>query len=333
MSDAAVQLLVPPSDQASRLRALVETAAPAPVRRRAKVLTISSGKGGVGKTTASVSLSIAMTQLGWRTTLLDADLGMANADVLCGLTPTRRLEQFVGVSDRTRAVGAPSRLEDIAIDAPGGFRLIPGSVGVARMAELAAHERTRLMGALDELEEDTELLIVDTGAGLGREVLSFMHSADLALVIATPEPTSIADAYALIKCALLGGAGPPGPRLPVPEDGRPALPRIGLVVNQVSSKKEADAVHARIASVCHRFLHYRLPCLGWVAQDGQVGAAVRKRKPLILDEPRCQASRDLRRLACVLVENLELRHSRDQRLGNRLSGLSGLWSRLTLRGG
>ena len=325
MSDAAVQLLVPPSDQASRLRALVETAAPAPVRRRAKVLTISSGKGGVGKTTASVSLSIAMTQLGWRTTLLDADLGMANADVLCGLTPTRRLEQFVGVSDRTRAVGAPSRLEDIAIDAPGGFRLIPGSVGVARMAELAAHERTRLMGALDELEEDTELLIVDTGAGLGREVLSFMHSADLALVIATPEPTSIADAYALIKCALLGGGGGLGAA------ERPS--RIGLVVNQVSSKKEADAVHARIASVCARFLRYRLPCLGWVAQDAQVGAAVRKRKPLILDEPRCQASRDLRRLACVLVENLELRHSRDQRLGNRLSGLSGLWSRLTLRGG
>ncbi len=317
--------LAPTSDQAARLRALVESAptllatpAVAPQQRRAKVLTVSSGKGGVGKTTACVSLSIAMTQLGWRTTLLDADLGMANADVLCGLSPTRRLEQYVGVADQRR-IHSDDRIDlrEIAVDAPGGFRLIPGSAGVARMAELSPLERSRLLGALDQLEDDTELLIVDTGAGLGREVLSFMGSSDLSLVIATPEPTSIADAYALIKCALLGSARPP---------------RVALVVNQVSSKKEADAVHARMAAVCSRFLRYRLPCLGWVAQDPQVGAAVRRRSPLILSEPRCQASRDLRRLACVLVDNLELRHARDNRPASRLSGLSGLWSRLTLRG-
>jgi flagellar biosynthesis protein FlhG len=316
--------LITPSDQATRLRALVESAgpplAPAVVAspRRAKILTVSSGKGGVGKTTACVNLSISMTQLGWRTTLLDADLGMANADVLCGLSPTRRLDQFVGVSDR--APGARLALDEIAIDAPGGFRLIPGSAGIARMAELNPHERTRLLGALDELEEDTELLIVDTGAGLGGEVLSFIHAADLSLIIATPEPTSIADAYALIKCALLS-AGP-----------RPPRPRLALVVNQVSSKKEADAVHARIAAVCSRFLTYRLPCLGWIAQDAQVGASVRRRKPLMLDDPRSAASRDLRRLACGLVEGLELRHTRDPRRDTKLSGLSGLWSRLTLRG-
>lgn len=316
------QALVPPTsplDQASRLRAMVETAAAAPSPRRAKVLTVSSGKGGVGKTTACVSLAIAMTQLGWKTTLLDADLGMANADVLCGLSPTRRLEQFVGVQDQAGLGRGSIRadLREIAVDAPGGFRLIPGSVGVARMAELAGHERARLMSALDQVEDGTELLIVDTGAGLGREVLAFMQSADLALVIATPEPTSIADAYALIKCSLVG---------------TPRPSRVALVVNQVSSKKEAESVHARMAAVCARFLHYRLPCLGWIAQDSQVVAAVRRRTPLILDEPRCPASRDLRRLACVLVENLELRHASDPRAAGRLSGLSGLWSRLTLRG-
>lgn len=308
--------LAPPTDQAARLRALVESAPAVGAARRAKVLTVSSGKGGVGKTTACVSLSIAMTQLGWRTTLLDADLGMANADVLCGLTPTRRLEQFVGVHDARPAALHRIDLRDIAVDAPGGFRLIPGSVGVARMAELATHERARLLSALDQVEEGTELLIVDTGAGLGREVLSFMQAADLSVVIATPEPTSIADAYALIKCSLLSTP-------------RPA--RVALVLNQVSSKKEAESVHSRIAAVCARFLNYRVPCLGWIAQDSQVGAAVRRRIPLILEDPRCQASRDLRRLACVLVDNLELRHAPDAR--PRLSGLSGLWSRLTLRGG
>jgi flagellar biosynthesis protein FlhG len=324
------QALITPSDQATRLRALVESAAPVTSSvpaRRAKILTVSSGKGGVGKTTACVNLSISMTQLGWRTTLLDADLGMANADVLCGLSPTRRLDQFVGVSDR--AAPAPLSLEEIAVDAPGGFRLIPGSVGIARMAELHPHERTRLLGALDELEDDTELLIVDTGAGLGGEVLSFIHSADLSLIIATPEPTSIADAYALIKCALSSPLSTTsGPRLSCHPK-----PRLALLINQVSSKKEADAVHARIAATCSRFLNYRLPCLGWVAQDPHVGASVRRRKPLMLDEPRSPASRDLRRLACGLVENLELRHTRDPRSNAKLSGLSGLWSRLTLRGG
>lgn len=313
------QALVPPSDQAARLRALVDSSGPmltGQARRRCKVLTVSSGKGGVGKTTACVSLSIAMTQLGWKTTLLDADLGMANADVLCGLSPTRRLEHFVGVQDRSFASTHRTDLREIAIDAPGGFRLIPGSVGVARMAELASHERARLLSALDQMEDGTELLIVDTGAGLGRDVLSFMQSADVSLVIATPEPTSIADAYALIKCSLMGSPRPS---------------RLALVVNQVSSKKEAESVHSRIAAVCARFLNYRIPCLGWIAQDSQVGAAVRRRTPLILDEPRCQAARDLRRLACVLVDNLELRHAPEAR--PRLSGLSGLWSRLTLRGG
>ncbi len=295
---------------------MVEASAAAPARNL-KVLTVSSGKGGVGKTNTCVNLSVIMSQMGWRTTLLDADLGMANADVLCGLTPTRRLEHFVGVSDRTRSGGPTASLAEISVEAPGGFRLIPGSVGIARMADLSEYERSRLLGALDQVEDGSDLLIVDTGAGLGREVLSFIQASDLSLIIATPEPTSIADAYALIKCALM--TSPPG-----------QLPRVALVVNQVCSKKEADEVHARIASVCSRFLRYRLPLMGWVAQDTQVGAAVRKRKPLILDDPRCAASRDLRRLGCVLVESMELRHAPDAR--PRASGLSGLWSRLTLRG-
>jgi flagellar biosynthesis protein FlhG len=320
MSEATIPFLAPapPSDQASRLRALVENNAAPTTPRRTRVLTISSGKGGVGKTNACVNLAILMSQMGWSATLLDADLGMANADVLCGLTPTRRLEQFIGVSDRVRTPLSTTTLSEIAVQAPGGFRLIPGSVGVARMADLSAYEQARLLGALDQVEDDTELLVVDTGAGLGREVLSFIQNSDMSLIIATPEPTSIADAYALIKCAVLGaGAAPP--------------PRLGLVVNQVCSKKEADEVHARVASVCERFLRYRLPLSGWVAQDAQVGAAVRHRKPLVLDDPRCPASRDLRRLACALVDSLELVKASSSVQRSRTTGLSGLWSRLTLR--
>src|SRR6185295_17186389 len=142
--------------------------------RRARVVTIASGKGGVGKTSASVNLAIALAQLGRRTTLLDADLGMANADVLCGLSPTRRLEQFVGVTDQPVSGAIQTRpVSELAIDAPGGFKLIPGSVGISRMTELSPDERDRLLAALAELDQTSDLIIVDTGAGLGREVIGF----------------------------------------------------------------------------------------------------------------------------------------------------------------
>lgn len=347
-----------PDDQATRLRAIVEAAErrsgdphpPAPTsgrarglphdvhpRRRAKVISVSSGKGGVGKTNASVNMSIALAQSGVRTILLDADLGMANADVLCGVTPTRRLEHFIGVSDlapdgrprtpQDAAALAERSLRDLAVDAPGGFRLIPGSVGVARMAELSSREQARLIAGLVELDRDADTIVVDTGAGLGREVIAFIETADLALIIATPEPTSIADAYALIKCATRHAARAHGLR--ASEAG--AGPRMALVVNQATSRTEAAAVHARINAVASRFLGITLPMLGWIAQDARVGAAVRARRPVLLDSPGCAASRDLVSLAAATWAFLA---PSPETGGPEKSqgGLSGWLSRLVLRG-
>jgi flagellar biosynthesis protein FlhG len=314
-----------PDDQATRLRAMVEAVerrqakpavSPASMRgdlraapvRRARIITVSSGKGGVGKTNTCVNLAIALTQLGKRTTLLDADLGMANADVLCGLTPVRRLDQFVGVSDGAQpalgAVRTTRLLREIAVEAPGGFRLIPGAVGVARMADLAPREQARLLAGLDELERDADVLIVDTGAGLGPEIISFIHAADLAVIIATPEPTSIADAYALIKCSVLAPRQARRAHGLRPDPATNA-PRLGLVVNQAAEPQEAAGVHARIAGVCQRFLGYPLPLVGWVTQDARVGGAVRKRRPVLLESEKCQASRDLRELAGAIARILE----------------------------
>lgn len=349
MSQAALRdpPLAPGGDQATRLRALIDAAEAAAARadrfelppardpvRRAKVVTVSSGKGGVGKTNACVNLAIALAQAGKRTILLDADLGMANADVLCGLSPARRLEHYVGVTDlapngRPRTpmdAGALARrsLTDLAIDAPGGFRLIPGAVGVARMASLGPRERSRLMAGLAELERDADVLLVDTGAGLGRDVITFIHAADLALVIATPEPTSIADAYALIKCALRGDidADRASDLRMAPE----SLPRLALVVNQAADAREAAQVHARIAGVCERFLRQRLPLLGWVSQDPKVGAAVRQRRPVLLACAKCAASRDLRALAAALTQALEPHRAPDP----PVRGISGWLARIGL---
>ena len=328
-------LLITPPDQASRLRAICSTpsrgtgvppvstpppCASASLARAARVIAVSSGKGGVGKTNTCVNLSIALAQLGRRVSLLDADLGMANADVLCGLTPSRRLDAVL------RDPHAPVALSKIAVEAPGGFRLVPGSVGVEHMADLGPADRARLLAAVGELERESDLVVVDTGAGLSRGVTCFLRAADLSIIVATPDPTSITDAYALIKCVVSGGA-----RLHTGDPGA-ASPRIVLLVNQADSEREARSVHARIAAVAQRFLSYRLPLLGWVAQDVRVIAAVRKRAPVMLESPRCQASRDLRDLALTVMRELRPAQGPAPAAAPR-PGLSGLLSRLFLREG
>jgi len=275
-----------PLDQASRLRALVEAmagsraAARAPVSaRRVPVVAIASGKGGVGKTNLAVNLSVALAQAGRRTTLLDADLGMANADVLCGLSPGRRLD------DELHATGGGG-LASCVVEAPGGFLLVPGAVGVARVADLDSATRDRLVEQLEALESRTDLVLIDTGAGIGRDVLAFAGCADWLVVVVTPEPTSIADAYGLIKCVTLR-----------PRGHHAVLPRVALVVNEVRHPAEAEAVSARLSATCERFLGRSPSMLGWVRLDARVGRAVRRREPHMLAWPRTAASRDVRRIA------------------------------------
>lgn len=379
-------------DQAARLRALVQAQqeardgappssplppAPSPVvspasgPRHARVLAVASGKGGVGKTTLCVNLAIALTRAGWRTTLLDADLGMANADVLCGLTPIRRLDHYVVASPapfrtidsgvagtpavcpptRTVSEGMPARacaLADIAVPAPGGFRLVPGAVGVARMANLTPQEQSRLFAALAELDQTSDVIVVDLAAGLGRDVLALARASDVAVILTTPEPHAITDAYAMIKC--LVGHAAPSARPGVARDlrgaasacplrtGASASARLALVVNQTSGSGEASAVHARLAGVCRRFLACDLPLLGWITQDGHVGLAVRRRRPLLLDHPQAPAARDIARLGLRVAQELHLRQEDATCDASGCeaassSGISGLFRRLILRHG
>jgi flagellar biosynthesis protein FlhG len=291
------------SDQASRLRALVRrldpraaavaaaapTAAAKPRDRAAPVIAIASGKGGVGKTTTSVNLSIALSMLGKRVTLLDADIGMANADVLCGLMPHMRLDKAVTGSDDE----SPS-LDQIALEAPGGFRLVPGSVGLGRVDELGDAELARLVGRLVELERSSDLVLIDTSAGLGEGVRRFVFAADMTLIVATPEPTSIADAYALVK-VLVG--------MRAQENAQDL--RMALIVNQVRNEREALDVHDRIGGVAAKFLGYPLPMLGYIRKDERVGNAVRRRIPVLVATPRASASRDCLRLAESLIKVVE----------------------------
>jgi len=289
-------------DQASRLRQLVsrferdevlgensqsQPEGWTPPVRRIPVIAIASGKGGVGKTTTSVNLSIAFARQNRRAVLLDADLGLANADVLCGLMPKARLEAVVDGQE-------PASLEDLAIDAPGGFRLIPGSVGIGRVGELDQHERATLLHRLEDLQQGNDVVLIDTSAGLGDSVTTFIQAADLGLIVVTPEPTSVADAYALIKVLIMGADGA-GEQLH-------ERPKLAIIVNQAINEKEANQVYSRMAGVCDRFLGYQIPMLGYIRSDKRVVKAVKARSPYMIETPKSPAGRDMTRLAASLTE-------------------------------
>lgn len=268
----------------------VEHSAHTPVRiahrtGTAPVIAITSGKGGVGKTNTAVNLAVTLAACGLKASLVDADLGLANADVLCGITPTTRLDSVLNKSSPSRA--ANRGLDAIAIDAPGGFKLVPGAVGVRRMTSLAPSERVQLIESLDALDAASDVILVDTGAGISDGVTDFVQASDLAIVVLTPEPTSIADAYAIIKACF-------APHLRRDDERSPVL---SVIVNQARSRDEGLAVYQRLSNTCERFLGIRPILLGTLPIDPALPAAVRRRVPVCLASPSAPISHELGRVA------------------------------------
>ena len=261
------------ADQAQALRGMVADQLPAsPTRASAQTVAITSGKGGVGKTTVAVNLAVQLAGLGQRVVLLDADLGTANADVLCNIVPTRTL---------AHVVAGRHSLGQTIVEAPGGFRLIPGASGLAQMADLSSWERTRLLEQMQQLEAEADLVLIDTGAGVSPNVLSFLFAAHEVLVVTSPEPTAITDAYALIKTAA----------------HEMSNPRITVLVNMVHDQMEGRLVYGRIASVCSRFLNLTPRYAGYLVRDSRIPMSVRRRRPYVLDHPTSLTSQSLHLLA------------------------------------
>lgn len=275
-------------DQAAGLRALVDEGrvVDAGTARGFGVLAIASGKGGVGKTNLCVNLAAAMARRGVRVVLIDGDLGLANADVLCGVNTSAHLGHVIE---------GRCSLEEIAVETSCGFRLISGASGITRLAHLDASQRRRIFDGLASLEGSVDLVLVDCGAGIGLGVLGFVAAADLSLIVTTPEPTAIADAYALIKTLVSRARGGLAPES-----------RSMLVVNQARRESEAWRVHRRINAVCERFLGARVKLSGWVPYDGAVREAVRARHPFVYNAPRCRASRAVRDLSGRVLEELDI---------------------------
>lgn len=279
------------SDQAAKLRALVQqqsekhppTDAPAESPRprfKTRTIVVTSGKGGVGKTNLTVNLALAFAKRGKKTLLFDADLGMANLDVLLGISPQHTLADVIQ---------SRKRLDEVIFPISENLELIPGGSGISELANLPASQLSNLLQRLTEIEGRTEILLIDTGAGISRQVLDFVMAAHEVIVVTTPEPTAITDAYGMIKAL---NAQNPGAT-------------VHLLVNQADSEVEARSVASKLTMIVERFLEIKLNFLGFVEKDVNVGRAVLQQRPFSSLYPYAVATRRVNILAGTLLVQME----------------------------
>ncbi|MBN2241204.1 MAG: MinD/ParA family protein [Acidobacteria bacterium] len=237
-----------------------------------KVLAVTSGKGGVGKTNVVANLAFSLSELGSKVVVLDADFGLANIDVLLGLTPRFHLGHVL--------FGNKS-LAEIMVQGPKGIRIIPASSGLQRMSELTPAQRNHLVECFSNLDGDADYFLIDTAAGISRNVIHFLLSAQEVIVVSAPEPTAIVDAYAVIKIILAADH----------------KKKIQVLINSVESADDAHEVYCQINSVVKRFLRREVDYLGHVQRDSCVTQAVRSQTLVTQRYPDASSSRCFRSLA------------------------------------
>ncbi len=243
----------------------------------ALTLAVTSGKGGVGKTNVAVNLSICLSSRGLRVVLVDVDLGLANADLLMGISPRYNIGHVVS---------GTQTLSQVCTKGPAGMRFVPGASGLHSLADLSELDRQSLMAQLQILENEADIVVLDCGAGLSRNVMAFALAADQVLVVTTPQPTALTDAYAIIKAMVKEKhAG-----------------RISLFVNQTRSRSQAQATYQRVGSVAKRFLNYSVADGGYMLQDTAVELAVAERCPFVVRRPQSNASACVAALADSFVQ-------------------------------
>jgi flagellar biosynthesis protein FlhG len=256
------------SEMALERSSAVAAAAAPPLR----VLAVASGKGGVGKTNVTANLAVALARRGLRVCVLDADLGLANLDVLLGLSPATSLRHVLA---------GERRLDEVIVEGPAGIRVIPAASGVEELTALTPAQRLQLLDEVDALDGSLDVLLVDTAAGISGNVLYFAAAASEVLVVVTPEPTALTDAYALVKVLA----------------ARYGRREFLVVVNMAAGAADAEAAFTRLARVASRFLHVQLEYAGWVPSDDAVVRSVRQQRPVVLGAPGTPASLALVQLA------------------------------------
>ncbi|MEX0584749.1 MAG: MinD/ParA family protein [Natronospirillum sp.] len=221
-----------------------------------QVIAVTGGKGGVGKSNVSINTAVAMALRGKRVVVLDGDLGLANIDVLLGVRAQYNLADVLA---------GTCSLRDVMVDGPAGIKIIPASSGTPEMANMSEREHAGIIHAFSQLASDIDVLVVDTAAGIAKTVVSFVRAAQEALIVVCDEPTSITDAYALIKV--------------INQDC--GMDRFRVVANMVRSKPEGKRLFHKLSSVTERFLDVTLQFAGEIPYDEHVRRAVQRQKSVV----------------------------------------------------
>lgn len=269
-------------DQADRLRQVIEnlknrqaenenTATKTAVKRSARVFTVTSGKGGVGKTNVTVNLAVALGELGLRVVILDADFGLANIDVLLGTIPRYNLIDVI--QNRKNIL-------EVLSEGPKNVRFISGGSGMEELVKLEKTQLQRFVNNLELLDKVADIILIDTGAGLSDNVISLVMAADEVLVVTTPDPTSMTDAYAMIKMI----------------SNRDRMKKIKIIVNRAENAEEADSILNKLVFVSDKFLNVKIEGAGFILYDEAVVKSVKQQRPFTLVFPKSQAAKSIRRI-------------------------------------
>ncbi len=237
-----------------------------------QVIAVTGGKGGVGKSNVSINLGVCLAEMGRKVVLMDADLGLANLDILLGIRARE---------DLSHVLSGECELKDILVPGPGGIQIVPASSGTQELVNMGPREHAGLIHAFSELSEDVDVLIIDTAAGISDMVLSFVTAAQESLFVVTNEPTSITDAYALIKIL----------------NQKHGIYRFNVVANMVHSQQEGRDIYSKLSKVTDRFLDVALQFSGCIPFDEYLRKAVMRQAPVVKAYPRSKSALAFRTLA------------------------------------
>lgn len=284
-------------DQAENLRNIIKKENT--VQARSRIITITSGKGGVGKSNLAINLAISLSRMGKKVVILDADFGLANVEVMLGVRPSYNLADLM-----FKGKG----LEDIITEGPEGIGFISGGSGIKELTNLTKEQLINLAYRLEELDRKADVVIIDTGAGISENVMEFVMLSAEVLLVVTPEPTSITDAYALLKTL----------------DRRPEFSRdrcnIKLIANKADSEKEGLDLFEKLSLVAGKFLNLSLEYTGMIPNDSNVNKAVMKQKPVTIAFPKSTSAKAIEEIADKIM-NL---HTEEKNYHHKI-GLAGLF--------
>ncbi len=263
-------------DQAEQLRKMMQQTE----RPNARVITVTSGKGGVGKTSISLNLAIQLTRLGKKVVVFDADFGLANIEVMLGVRPQYNLADMMFKG---------KELKDIITNSADGIGFISGGSGIQELAIMNREQVMYLISRMTELDTMADVIIIDTGAGISDSVLEFVVASTEVLLVATPEPTSITDAYALLKAL--------NRKIEFSKEDT----NIKMISNRVRNEEEGKILYDKMRVVSEKFLDINIEYIGSIPMDDQISMAVMRQKPVSVINPDAASSKAIRKLAEKLL--------------------------------